>query len=91
MKMMRSTRKLIVTAGIAAAARGEIQPAINISAALPLLVRDDLVREQCEKMFSILLDNRRLTQPSYSPCEELHLALDENIIHPVANFKYQTV
>lgn len=91
MNMQRSTRKLLVLCGIAAAWRGERQNAESVASALPLLVSDEETRQQCEKIFAVLLDNRRLTQPSYSPCEELHRVLEETPTQPAAYRKYQPV
>jgi len=71
MMVDKRTRQLTVLCGIMAAWRGEHDEAIKICEALPELVPEERTRQQCENIFSILLDNRRLTQPSYSPCEAL--------------------
>jgi hypothetical protein len=75
MSMDKRTRQLLVICGIAAAWRGDNSQAESIRLALPELVSDMVIRDQCQTIFSVLLDNRRLTKPDYSPCEELFEAL----------------
>ena len=90
MKLSSSTRRILVMCGIAAASRYQYSHAQPIVAALPYLVPRQQTRQQCEQIFTVLLDNRRLTQPSYNPCEELQNVL-EMPSRSAASYMYPSV
>lgn len=71
MTLSKRTRQLLVLCGLEAAWHCDPARATPVMEALEELVPDAGTRRQCEDIFAVLLDNRRLTQPSYSPCDAL--------------------
>lgn len=91
MTLSRLDRQLIVSAGITAAWLGKRDAAAVILEALPWLVRDIDTRHQCEKIFAVLLDKKRLTQPSYCTSDALLEALSDDIQTPATRKIIQPV
>lgn len=80
--MNKKNRQLIILCGLSAGWRGETEVATHIHKSLDEFIPDAPTRQKTDRIFMVLLDSRRLTQPDYGLC---HRLLENNSVNNLNN------